>query len=391
MRIALAANPNLTPKECHRLAQDSNAFVRATLAGNPSLHTPLQFILSADPSASVRIALAARKSLDSDIAVQLSRDTDCAVQAAILHCWSQDPELLHLWAESDQPRIQQLLLQRKSKLEPALVETLSLAPDDATREAAFSQIELDGPRWLMLAESEDTRDRLYLAEQTDLPSSIQRILAHDSSTKVRRRLASNSCIHASIALHIAASDDLSSCRALAKNPAIQDECIALLCTHPDDSIALLIAYREDLNDSHRDLLLNHRSSTTVAEHMAYRGTGYKCLQSETAEALAQAESPTIRAYAAQSSRLEAGTLNCLSRDMATAVRQCTAENLCTPRTSLQALQADPCREVVFAADDTLARQLRTQQADTEPHHEEADEAPEQPRPFLHKIAQFFTE
>ena len=394
VRLALAANPNLTPKECQALASDEHPFVRAKLATNPALPNPLQFTLADDTDPCVRSAVAIRKNLDLDVAIHLSNDADLSVRAAAIHNWAQDPELLHLWAESDERQNQVLLMQRTQALEPALWETLRLSPHNSVRQHALERSNLEGPQMLWLAESDDTEDRIFLAEQVDLPSSIQRILAQDSSIKVRRRLASNTCIDASIALHIAASDDLSACKALAKNPAIQDDCIAQLCTHTDDTVALFVAYRDDLSEQHRDLLLNHRLSPTVAEHLAYQGIGYKQLGNDAAENLARAEAPSLRAFAAQSSALEPGTLKLLSQDPCTPVRLSVASNPAASEQLIRSLQNDSDREIVFAAEETMARRLRhaqTRETDTEEAPDDDHNEAEEPRPFLRKITNFFTE
>ncbi len=391
VRLALAANPNLTPKECQALVVDDNPYIRATLAGNPALPVQQQFILSADENPGVRIALSTRKTLDLDIAVHLSHDNDPMVRAAIINMWSQDPELLHLWAERDDAQQQQLLFRRNKPLEPALLDTLRLSPHSDTRQQALERAGLSGPHMLWLAESDDTEDRIFLAEQSDLPAGIQRILAQDSSPKVRRRLAANAGIDAGIALHIAASDDLPACRALAKNPAIQDECIARLCTHADDNIALLVAYRDDLNDDHRDLLFNHRLSPGAAEHLAYQGIGYKRLCTDTAETLARAEAPSLRAFAAHSANLADETFKRLSQDPADQVRHAVANNPATPEQYLQALTTDSNRDILFAAEDNLIRRLRTQEKASEAIDESTpyDDEPEQGRDLLKKIITFF--
>lgn len=393
VRCALAANPNLTPKECQALAEDENHFVRATLATNPALPTPLQFILSADAAPSVRAALAGRKTLDPDIAVHLGQDSDPVVRNAIIHHWTQDPELLHLWAEQDDALSQQLLLRRNKALEPALLETLRLSPHAEIRQDAVERSQLTGAHMLWLAESDNLQDRLFLAEQTDLPASIQRLLAHDSAPKVRRRLAANTCIDAGIALHIASSDDLPACRVLAKNPAIQDACIAQLCTHPDDHIALLVAYRDDLGDEHRDLLLNQRNSNTVAEHLAYQGVGYRHIATAGAEELARSPAPSLRRYAAQSAHLERNTFQLLSKDSCDTVRHALASNGSTPEACLRTLLNDSNRETIFAAEETLAKLLRNQQMNTSEETPAEDNEPHDdiPNPFLNKIINFFTE
>ncbi|WP_269524002.1 hypothetical protein [Coraliomargarita parva] len=396
VRLALAGNPNLTPKECQILVEDENDYVRAELAANPSLPIPLQFVLSADDQVCVRCALAARKTLDLDIAVQLGRDEDPMVRAAIICSWSQDDELLHLWAERDQVQNQQLLFRRNKALESALLETLCLAPDSEIRKLALAGRELTGPQMLWLAESDDTRDRVFLAGQADLPASIQRMLAQDSASKVRRRLAANTCIDPTIARHIASSDDSPACRELAKNDAIQDDCITQLCTHPDDNIALLVAYRDDLNAEHRDLLFNGRTNSVVSEHLAYLGIGYECLGYQTVESLAHSDAPSLRAFASQSTKLDGGAYLGLSQDPADGVRYSVARNPATPEHIVKSLFDDINRDVVFAAEDNMARRLRAQRDESNDAGEEAGEYTDQvvqtePSPFFKKIVHFFTD
>jgi hypothetical protein len=396
VRHALSSNSNLTPKEFQILVEDKNAYVRAAVAQNPSLPVHLQFILSDDDSSAVRISLANRKTLDLDIAVHLAQSDDTAVRAAvILHC-TLDDELLQLWADSDDLRQQLLLLRRKPALPKSTQDAIHFSPHSFACRTALAGKELSGPEMLFLAESDDTRDRIFIAEQSDLPTSIQRILAQDASPKVRRRLAANGSLHESIALHIAASSDLGSCRALAKNPSISDEVIAYLCGHPEDEIALLIAYRDDLEDTHRDRLINQRDSLTVAEHFAYLEIEYTDISESVAEQLAQSDAPTLRAFGAYSGHLSSRERARLTADDSDTVRLAIASNQALDDTQLKQLCADPNREVVFAAEETYTQRLRergpTKEADTTEHHPGSTRKNNKRKPALfNKIVNFFGE
>ena len=360
VRYALAANPNLTPKECQTLISDKNEFVRAALARNSALPNPLQFVLAEDPSTAVRIALTERKNLDTDAAVHLANSKDTLVSAAAILNHSLDEELLQLWADNSHAH-QQLLLLKRAKALPAPVQSaLRLSAHPATCRTALRGTALSGPEMLYLAESDDTRDRVFLAEQSALPASIQRILAQDSSPRVRRRLAANNSIHESIALHIVASNDLGSCRALAKNEAASDATIRELCLHPEDDIALLVAYRDDLQAEHYDLLINERSSNEVAEHISYQGVEYNNSSKKTAHQLAQHPSPSIRAFAASSPHLDEPTRNALIKDLSPQVRAQVATNPALNESQLRSLSEDSNREVVFAAEENIAQRIRQQ-------------------------------
>ena len=396
VRHALASNTNLTPKEFQILVEDKNPYVRAVAAQNPSLPVHLQFILADDESSAVRISLANRKTLDLDIAVHLAQSDDTAVRSAvILHC-TLDEELLQLWADSDDLRQQLLLLRRKSALPKNTQDAIHLSPHSFACRTALAGKELSGPEMLFLAESDDTRDRIFIAEQSDLPASIQRILAQDASPKVRRRLAANGSLHESIALHIAASIDLGSCLALAKNPSISDDVISHLCAHPEDEIALLIAYRDDLNDTHRDILINQRDSLTVAEHFAYLEIEYSDTSESVAEQLAQSDAPTLRAFSAYSTNLSSRVRGRLTSDISDSVRLAVASNPTLDDTQLKRLFEDPNHEVLFAAEETYAQRLRErspkQAAKTEDHSVEAPRKSSKRKPALFKkIVNFFGE
>ena len=394
VRHALASNPNLTPKEFQIMVVDDNPFVRATIAQNSSLPVHLQFLLADDASSAVRIALAGRKTLDLDIAVHLAESDDTAVRAAvILHC-KLDDELLQLWADGDNLRQQLLLLRHQSALPRSTQSALHFSQHSFVCRSALADQTLSGPEMLFFAESDDTRDRIFLAEQSDLPSSIQRILAQDASPKVRRRLAANGSLHESIALHIAASSDLGSCRTLAKNPSISDEVIAHLCGHPEDEIALLIAYRDDLNDTHRDLLINQRDSLTVAEHCAYLDVDYAAVNEAIAEQLAQSDAPTLRAFSAYSPHVSGRVRTRLVTDPSQQVRLAVASNPTLDDTQLKQLCADPNREVVFAAEDTYTQRLRERATETNPaeHAAATTRKGSKRKPALfNKIVNFFGE
>lgn len=395
VRLELAANPNLTPKEFQAMVQDESAYVRAAIAKNPSLPNSLQFILADDAEAIVLIALSSRKTLDMDIAVQLGTHSDPLVRAAIVNQWSQDPEVLQMWADLDEPHNQQFLLQRSGKLEASAIEALSYAPDSEVRTVAHAQQNLSGPLMLWLAESDYTEDRVALAERPNLPNSIQRILAQDSSPKVRRRLAANSDLAPSLALHIATSSDLQACRALAKNPAIDFECLSELCLHSDDNIALLVAYRDDLSEQHLDLLINHRLSSTVAEHLAYQGFEYKNIQADPVAALAGSDAPSLRVFAARSAHGEDWCFKQLASDPVHAVRFALAKNSHAPESCLKQLMEDADRGIVFAAEETLNRRNRITASESEDDEDEYDAYDEEETyergSTLKRILNFFTE
>jgi hypothetical protein len=358
VRHALAANPNLTPKEFQGMVDDASPFVRAQIAQNISLPLPLQFILANDASSAVKITLAGRKNLDLDIAVHLAESDDAAVRAALILNYSLDEELLQLWADNDDIRQQLLLLKRKKAPPRSAIDSLTYSPHSYVRRSALVERELSGPEMLFLAESDDIRDRTFLAEKNSLPASIQRMLAQDPSAKVRKRLAANGTINESIALHIAASSDLGACRVLAKNPAITDTVIAELCVHPEDDIAQLIAYRDDLDHSHYDRLINQRSSLVVAQHLAYLEIQYYDCSQPVAEALARHAAPTIRAFVAGSPQLSHASRDRLLSDPSDPVRLALANNPALSPAQLEILDTDSNREVVLAADKTAARLRR---------------------------------
>ena len=395
VRLELAANPNLTPKEFQAMVQDDSVYVRAALAKNPSLPNSLQFILAEDTESMVLIALSSRKTLDIDVAIQLSTHSDPLVCAAIVNQWCQDPEVLQMWADQDDTHNQLFLLQRSAKLEASNIEALSYAPHPEVRNRAHAQHNLSGPLMLWIAESDHTDDRVALAERPNLPNSIQRILAQDSSPKVRRRLAANTDLAPSLALHIASSSDLLACRELAKNPAIEYECLSELCLHPDDNIALLVAYREDLCEQHLDLLINHRQSSTVAEHLAYQGFEYKEIQSNTVAALTASEAPSLRVFAARSAHGENWCFKQLATDSADSVRMALAQNPHAPESCLKLLMEDTNRQIVFAAEETLNRRKRvTALEDNFDSNEDFDENSEEyyeRGSTLKRILNFFTE
>jgi hypothetical protein len=401
VRHALAENTNLTPKEFQALVSDENEFVRAALAQNTALPNPLQFVLAEDRSSAVRIALTERKNLDTDVAVHLANSADSLVSAATILNHSLDEELLQLWADNNQAQ-QQLLLLKRPKPVPAPVHAaLRLSFDPLVCRTALQGSELSGPEMLYLLKSEDTRDQIFLAEQSDLPASIQRLLAQDASPRVRGRLAANNSIHESIALHIVASNDLGSCRALAKNEAASDATLRELCLHPEDDIALLVAYRDDLQNEHYDLLINHRTSLTIAEHIAYQDIEYSNFTEESAQRLASHATPSIRAFAARSVRLNEATRNTLINDPSPLVRERVAANRSLNERQLRILLEDTNRDVIFAAEENAAQRIRQQVADDaasterETTAEAVREAPSTTRPrkgaLFNKIANFFTD
>jgi hypothetical protein len=408
VRHALAANPNLTPKEFHALVQDDNEFVRATLAQNSALPNPMQFVLANDSKSSVRMALTERKNLDSDVAVHLAEAEDPLVCAATVLNYSHDEEILQLWADNNQQRQQLLLLKRSKAIPSTAQQALRFSPHALVARSAMANTELNGPEMLFLAQSEDVRDCIFLAEQSHLPASIQRLLAQHPSSRVRCRLAANNSIHESIALHIVASNDIGACRTLAKNPATSDATLRELCQHPDEDIALLVAYRDDLMPEHYDLLLNHRNGLHVAEHLAYQEVEYKNFSPAVAEQLSQHEAPSLRAFVAPSAQLSDHARTRLLQDPCPRVREELAKNPALNEQQIRRLMEDSNKEVAFAAEAQFAQRIREQQAakhnnesaasaeDTfEAEKTTSHQTEHRPRPrkgaLFNKIANFFTE
>ncbi|MGJ8639662.1 MAG: hypothetical protein ACSHYA_09740 [Opitutaceae bacterium] len=395
VRHALAANPNLTPKEFQALVTDSNEFVRAALSQNSALPNPLQFVLAEDSSTAVRIALSERKNLDTDVAVHLANSDDAMVSAATIINYSLDEEIMQLWADDNQQQQQLLLLKRIKALPAAVHKALRTSPHPLVSRSALKDSELSGPEMLYLVQSDDTRDRIFLAEQSDLPASIQRILAQDASPRVRRRLASNNTIHESIALHIVASNDIGACRSLTKNTATSDATLRELCLHPDDDIALLVCYRDDLQPEHHDLLVNQRTTFVAAEHLAYQEIEYSNFTEEASSILASHESPSVRAFVAHSSQLNDTARNQLLNDSSPLVRRNLAKNPTLNDRQLRTLLEDADRDVTFAAEETFAQRIRQEKAAQAIEPEAPQKKTVKKRPskgaLFNKITKFFTE
>ncbi len=358
VRIAVAGNPNVSPKECQTLAQDETTFVRAAIAQNPSLPTYLQFILASDSEPAVKIALAERDNLDGDAAHHLSRDPSALVKAALLQNKALDPELFQMWADMDDEILQSLLQSKADKFPATVRNSLRYSPHTSVRFAALDSNPLSLPEMLWLAESDTIEDRVYLAQKPNLPAAIQRILAQDTSAKVRRYLAASANIQQDIAERIATSHDLQACITLAKNPNASPELVSELCLHPDPQVATLVAYREDLNDHHWDLLINQRSDTTVAEHIAFQAIDYPHIEATVAERFATSPNPSLRAFAAAALDIPPSALVTLSHDICDKVRESVANNPKLPEPQLRELCYDANQDIANAAEKTIAQRLQ---------------------------------
>ncbi|EDY83827.1 hypothetical protein VDG1235_3454 [Verrucomicrobiia bacterium DG1235] len=355
VRVAVARNPNVSPKECQNLAEDEAAFVRAAIAENPALPTYLQFILAGDAEPAVKISLADRENLDTDVAHHLSRDPSILVKTALLQNSALEPELLQMWADLDDESLQSLLLRQTTPLSPTVQTSLRYSTHPSVRFPALDRTAISLPEMLWLAESDYTDDRVYLAQQPDLPAAIQRILAQDTSEKARRYLAASANLQQDIAERIAASHDLQACCALAKNPSASPELIGELCLHPNPQVAKLVAYREDLNDTHWDRLINQRQDDEVAEHIAFQAIDYPHIEEAAAERFAASANPSLRAFAANALSLSTQTLVTLSQDPCEKVRESVVNNDKLPEAQLKALCYDPSQDIANAAEKAIAR------------------------------------
>ena len=389
VRLTLAANPNLSPKEFQILADDADPFVRATAAENPSLPNFLQFVLAADPEVSVKAALAARPNLDPDVAHHLSRDPSILVKTAVICHAAVEDEQGQLWADLDDLPTQLLLLKTKHADTRSILQSLRFSPHHAARVEALKKQPLKPYEMLWLAESDYVEDRLFLATQDQLPTAIQRILAQDSSDKVRRHLAANPSLDPAIALHIAASVDTQACSALAKNPSVSAALVAELCLHPNPDVATLVAYREDLEERHWDLLINHRTDTRVAQHIAFQGIEYSEINERNAARFAQSKNPSLRAFAALSIHLSPESLATLSMDPCDKVREAAASNPRIPEGPLRELCYDLKRDIAEIAEKTLGRRLRSNEAPMTAAPDYTRAASESRAKILDKIITFF--
>jgi hypothetical protein len=317
------------------------------------------------------------------------------VSGAVILNHSGDDELLQLWADQDQQPQQLLLLRRSKALPHTVLESLRLSTHAYVCRSALQDAELSGPEMIHLAQSDDTRDRLFLAGRPKLPTSIQRLLAQDTSSKVRKHLANNPSIHESIAMHIVASDDHGAIRALAKNPATGNDVLRELCLHPDDEVALLVAYRDDLEPELYDLLFNHRQSTVVAEHLAYQDIGYQNLSEERAQQLASHPAPSLRAFAADAPRLEAAMRNQLTEDPSPEVRRRLAGNPSLSEHQIRQLLNEQDATIALAAEDNFARRIRqertTARRNASLHRQPPPERKPRKGALFNKIAEFFND
>ncbi|MDQ8187042.1 hypothetical protein [Pelagicoccus sp. SDUM812002] len=358
VRIAVASNPNVSPKECQTLAQDEATFVRAAIAQNPSLPTYLQFILATDDEPAVKIALAERENLDGDVAHQLSRDDSALVKSALVRNKYLDPELFQMWADSDDEILQSLLQRQADKFPASVRNSLRYSAHPTVRFPALDSSPISLPEMLWLAESDTIEDRVYLSQKPNLPAAIQRILAQDTSAKVRRYLAASASIQQDIAERVATSHDLQACIALAKNPNASPELLNELCLHSDPQVATLVAYRDDLCEHHWDLLINHRSDNTVAEHIAFQAIDYPEIEAPVAERFAASPNPSLRAFAAAAFDLSPASLATLSHDICEKVRESVANNPKVPEPQLRELCYDDNQDIANAAEKTIAQRLQ---------------------------------
>ncbi len=395
VRIAVASNPNVSPKECQTLAQDETAFVRAAIAQNPNLPTYLQFILATDDEPAVKIALAERDNLDGDVAHHLSRDDSALVKAAVLQNKNLDPELFQMWADSDDEILQSLIQRRADKFPASVRNSLRYSPHPTVRFPALGSSPISLSEMLWLAESDTIEDRAYLAQKPNLPAAIQRILAQDTSAKVRRYLAASASIQQDIAERVATSHDLQACIALAKNPNASPELLNELCLHSDPQVATLIAYRDDLNDHHWDLLINQRTDNTVAEHIAFQAIDYPNIEAAVAERFAASPNPSLRAFAAAALDLSPAALATLSHDICEKVRESVASNPNVPEPQLRELCYDENQDIANAAEKTIAQRLQAantpQTTQNFPRTETATRQSGTRKTILKNILSFFKE
>lgn len=356
VRMAAAAHPNLSSRDFHCLATDEAAIVRLQLAAHPTLPITWQLIMASDADASVRAAIAQRKQLDADIAIFLADDSDPWVRACCIANTTVSDEIRQMLADSDDLASQQILLSSDMDLPDSVMASLRLSPHFEVRHEAFQKSAPDNAEMIWLADSDDVRDRLFLAAVNALPYEIQMLLAEDPAAKVRRRLALHATIDERVAECIAMSKDSVASAALATNPTLPSAILDLLCQHPENSVAETVAVRSDLRTSHL-YALSQRQDPSAAELLAARKVVLPGISADIALRWVGSAAASLRTFAAHCTQLPANTFALLAADPAPAVRRAVADNSACPRPILYQLAADPIREIAFAAEKTLSKTL----------------------------------
>ena len=303
--------------------------VRAALARNPVLSTHWQALLSRDADVSVRAALAQNKKLAEPVSFTLLQDADVWVRTVLLSEGALSEEVLQYVADTGYELEQSLLIGRR-RLSDDVLHALRLSVYPHVRELAFSVGEPTPPEIISLIESDDPEDRYGLAQSSELPIALQRLLAQDSSAEVRNVLAANPALEPAIALHIAMAGDESACAILAGNANLPDAALSELCESDSEWVSEHVAGRVGLSDEHIARLLQPQVCFPVVRQLALGGYRAPALAPDEVLELIESRAASLRQFAASSPALTSHQCLDLMRDPAPMVRTALRENPVLP-------------------------------------------------------------
>ena len=140
-KIALAANPAISPQAANALAQDACPSVRATLAANKETPLRIREFLHYDETALVRLA-GLQRFADEDALKRACFDLDVQVKIKAILTGRYDDEFLAVLAHSNDHIIQSTLLERKN-LSPQILRPMLFSPYLDVAKRCLELMELD--------------------------------------------------------------------------------------------------------------------------------------------------------------------------------------------------------------------------------------------------------
>lgn len=140
-KIALSANPAISPQAANTLAQDPCISVRATLAANKEVPLRIREYLHFDTSPVVRLA-GLQRFADEEAFKRACFDLDIQVKIKAILTGRYDDEFLAVLAHSNDHIIQSTLLERKN-LSPKILRPLMFSPYLDVATSCLELFELD--------------------------------------------------------------------------------------------------------------------------------------------------------------------------------------------------------------------------------------------------------
>jgi len=250
VRYNVAKNPNTHPDILHKLAVDSDEYVRTGIAENPNTHPDILHKLAVDSDEDVRRGIAENPNTHPDILHKLAVDSDEYVRSNVAKNPNTHPDILHKLAEDSDEDVRYNVA-KSSNTRPDILHKLAVDSDKYVRTGIAKNPNTHPDILHKLAVDSDEYVRTGIAENPNTHPDILHKLAVDSDEDVRRGIAKNPNTHPDILHKLAVDSDEYVRTGIAENPNTHPDILHKLAVDSDEDVRRGIAKNPN---THPDIL-----------------------------------------------------------------------------------------------------------------------------------------